>query len=519
MRNTTIPISHHRCGIRALIQIHQTERGLLALSVVQALQEAAFPYIELYDSARIIDLVIEGNFPAAGRNIALLAILICIAGLGLDAGNGLHAYLSNRAQRNMLRRISQKAMELDYEEMEDTGLLHQISDAFYTMNHVGGYHAFISYYQQLCKNLIQIAISVGAVLHLSMLPTPEGNTGWFAWVASPAVSLGILALVTVGNFLFSQTVAVRFQRYSSSGYQKKIKVERTLNYFSDKVFMNREMGKEIRLFHMLELILKKHGKALEHSIRFYNRYYDDAAKNQETLYLSSQGLCTLAAYFVVICKVLSGAVSVGELSQYIGTIVLFHQALRTCVAVNQKIALQTEFITTFQNFMQVKSKKASGGIPVPKTPGQSYCIEFHHVSYRYPGTEVDALKDISCRITSRTKAAVVGKNGAGKTTFVKLLCRLYEPTEGKITLNGVDILTRAQVVDEIVRNRAAGRTMLISTHLVDELDPYIDYAIYMKHGVIELMGSREELREKGSLTDLYLQIYGQHSGTEANENA
>ena len=439
MRNTTIPISHHRCGIRALIQIHQTERGLLALSVVQALLEAAFPYIELYDSARIIDLVIEGNFPAAGRNIALLAILICIAGLGLDAGNGLHAYLSNRAQRNMLRRISQKAMELDYEEMEDTGLLHQISDAFYTMNHVGGYHAFISYYQQLCKNLIQIAISVGAVLHLSMLPTPEGNTGWFAWVASPAVSLGILALVTVGNFLFSQTVAVRFQRYSSSGYQKKIKVERTLNYFSDKVFMNREMGKEIRLFHMLELILKKHGKALEHSIRFYNRYYDDAAKNQETLYLSSQGLCTLAAYFVVICKVLSGAVSVGELSQYIGTIVLFHQALRTCVAVNQKIALQTEFITTFQNFMQVKSKKASGGIPIPKTPGQSYCIEFHHVSYRYPGTEVDALKDISCRITSRTKAAVVGKNGAGKTTFVKLLCRLYEPTEGKITLNGVDI--------------------------------------------------------------------------------
>ena len=162
MRNTTIPISHHRCGIRALIQIHQTERGLLALSVVQALLEAAFPYIELYDSARIIDLVIEGNFPAAGRNIALLAILICIAGLGLDAGNGLHAYLSNRAQRNMLRRISQKAMELDYEEMEDTGLLHQISDAFYTMNHVGGYHAFISYYQQLCKNLIQIAISVGA---------------------------------------------------------------------------------------------------------------------------------------------------------------------------------------------------------------------------------------------------------------------------------------------------------------------------------------------------------------------
>ena len=54
---------------------------------------------------------------------------------------------------------------------------------------------------------------------------------------------------------------------------------------------------------------------------------------------------------------------------------------------------------------------------------------------------------------------------------------------------------------------------------MDELDPYIDYAIYMKHGIIELMGSREELGDKGSLTDLYLQIYGQASGMEAMEHA
>ncbi len=82
-------------------------------------------------------------------------------------------------------------------------------------------------------------------------------------------------------------------------------------------------------------------------------------------------------------------------------------------------------------------------------------------------------------------------------------------------LNGVDILTRAQVVDEIVRNREAGRTMLISTHLVDELDPHIDSAIYMKNGVIALAGSREELSRQGTLTELYLKIYG----AEGHENA
>ena len=73
-------------------------------------------------------------------------------------------------------------------------------------------------------------------------------------------------------------------------------------------------------------------------------------------------------------------------------------------------------------------------------------------------------------------------------------------------LNGVDILTRAQVVSEIVRNRQQGRSMIISTHLVDELDPYIDHAIFMKYGVIERMGSRDELAVEGTLTDLYLRI-------------
>ena len=60
--------------------------------------------------------------------------------------------------------------------------------------------------------------------------------------------------------------------------------------------------------------------------------------------------------------------------------------------------------------------------------------------------------------------------------------------------------------------------MLISTHLVDELDPYIDCAIYMKNGVVALMGSRAELAEQGTLTELYLKIYGEISGTEANDH-
>ena len=117
----------------------------------------------------------------------------------------------------------------------------------------------------------------------------------------------------------------------------------------------------------------------------------------------------------------------------------------------------------------------------------------------------DTIRQLSSGMSAKLRLALTLSRNAGLMMF-------DEP------LNGVDILTRNQVVKEIIRSREEGRSMLISTHLVDELDPYIDCAIYMKHGVIERMGSREDLTAEGSLTDLYLKIYGGIE-TEANPHA
>ncbi len=122
-------------------------------------------------------------------------------------------------------------------------------------------------------------------------------------------------------------------------------------------------------------------------------------------------------------------------------------------------------------------------------------------------------------LSPKDKIRQLSSGMSAKVRLALTLCRDAKLMMFDEPLNGVDILTRAQVVEEIVENRASGRSMIISTHLVDELDPYIDYAIYMKHGVIELMGSREELRRQGTLTELYLKIYGPTSPTEDNQNA
>ena len=83
--------------------------------------------------------------------------------------------------------------------------------------------------------------------------------------------------------------------------------------------------------------------------------------------------------------------------------------------------------------------KYQGTLPVEKRDDNDYTIAFQNVSFRYPGAEDWALKDFSIRLRVGERLAVVGLNGSGKTTFIKLLCRLYDPQEGVITLNGIDI--------------------------------------------------------------------------------
>ncbi|MCH5347691.1 MAG: ABC transporter ATP-binding protein [Oscillospiraceae bacterium] len=91
------------------------------------------------------------------------------------------------------------------------------------------------------------------------------------------------------------------------------------------------------------------------------------------------------------------------------------------------------------DFLDIPDEKYQGTIPTEKRSDNEYEFEFRHVYFKYPGSEQYVLKDINLKWRIGEKMALVGKNGCGKSTLVKLLCRLYDPTEGEITLNGIDI--------------------------------------------------------------------------------
>lgn len=98
-----------------------------------------------------------------------------------------------------------------------------------------------------------------------------------------------------------------------------------------------------------------------------------------------------------------------------------------------------QYMGNFTSLLSLKNEKYEGTLPIEKRLDNEYELEFNNVSFHYPNNEELVLKNITAKIHVGRKLAIVGKNGSGKSTFIKLLCRLYDPTEGEILLNGIDI--------------------------------------------------------------------------------
>ncbi|MBQ3242548.1 MAG: ABC transporter ATP-binding protein [Oscillospiraceae bacterium] len=98
-----------------------------------------------------------------------------------------------------------------------------------------------------------------------------------------------------------------------------------------------------------------------------------------------------------------------------------------------------EYLDTTFEFLDIPNSMYQGSLTTEKRSDRQYEVEFKNVSFKYPGAETYALKNVSMKFKVGKRLAIVGENGSGKTTFIKLLCRLYDPQEGQILLNGIDI--------------------------------------------------------------------------------
>ena len=144
-------------------------------------------------------------------------------------------------------------------------------------------------------------------------------------------------------------------------------------------------------------------------------------------------------YLFVCLKAWGGAFGVGSVTQYVGAVTALSRGLAKVLEIVGEAGVNAFYLEREFSFLDIPNQMYQGSLTVEKRADQHYEVEFRNVSFCYPNTDDFALKNISLKFKVGERLAIVGQNGSGKTTFIKLLCRLYEPTEGQILLNGIEI--------------------------------------------------------------------------------
>ena len=213
-----------------------------------------------------------------------------------------------------------------------------------------------------------------------------------------------------------------------------VRDERGWRYYCD-LFESQEYAKEIRLNSMANLLLRNERYFFERVLNNYrkqNNFFIKAGVVGSLLTCVRQ--CT--AYGYLIYEVIAGTVSIGSFTMYISAITAFASALSSVMDSISEIRTYDLYYDKLDQYLSVPTTLRQGKC---RLEGKQHTIEYRHVSYRYPGSNIYALEDVNVVIHPGEKLLIVGENGAGKTTFIKLLTRLYDPTDGEILLDGTNI--------------------------------------------------------------------------------
>lgn len=253
------------------------------------------------------------------------------------------------------------------------------------------------------------------------------------WTVSPLVPLLMFAVSIPGavvNYVFRH----RYFRYM----RKKSRDRRELNYYAN-LMVNKDLVKEIRMFDLSDTFLFRYKTV-------FHRYFGDMKHlfRREAFWnlilslfsvLVTGGLFALMAY-----RATEGLSSIGDYSLYVGALNAIAAGVTTLISSSATIYEGTLFLDNLHDFLN-EPITVVPRTDKPLLPARhvAHTIAFRNVSFRYPGTDRDVIKNLNLTIDAGSTVVLVGLNGAGKTTLLKLMTRLYDPTEGEILLDGVDL--------------------------------------------------------------------------------
>ncbi len=212
-------------------------------------------------------------------------------------------------------------------------------------------------------------------------------------------------------------------------------ISRVIHYFYN-LASDPSHGKDIRVNGMHTLIKEKMNAAMDEKIKTAAEH-SGKKRTYKLILLSVSLVWEGYMYCSIITAAVAGQITIGSFSMYLGVLGNLVSQISSLLGSVNKLRYWSKTVDMVREYHKMGKSTESGTLSADGIDKVE--IEFQNVWFRYPGRDDYALKNVNLKIKPGERLAVVGMNGAGKSTFIKLLCRLYEPTEGKILINGVDI--------------------------------------------------------------------------------
>lgn len=241
----------------------------------------------------------------------------------------------------------------------------------------------------------------------------------------------VLFVLFIGILWINFKLSIKSGEKMVSMNKKSIVLNSVAEYLNNLI-CSVSNAKDIRLLRIQDYLMKKSQVVCKSGIdyRNHNIYMG------KSLALCSVAIHVLTGYIYIYTALLAieGRISVGDVLMYAGAIITMAMSMQEVLNKYKHISYTNEYLSIYEEFIEKIDKHGEGeGIIAPKNR-KTYKISFSKVYFKYPGTNNYILKDVSIDFINGEKVALVGMNGAGKTTLIKLLLRLYEPTEGEIKL-------------------------------------------------------------------------------------
>lgn len=423
--------------IRALKMLMKDSPLLIPCTFVMAAFEAASPYINILISAEIVTELTLPNRDI--KHLFFLAIVMavanCVVGLLLAFLYQFQDVLKYRQMKIIDGKVAEKSWQMDYETVCDPKV-HEKANIIPHWGYDHGVLALVKQISEILSALFTIAISAVLVVEFFSLKTTEGGTLSQAlnhWL-SPVVFLTLFGLSAYHNiWAAAKTQKVRYQTDND--------VEQPFNQVVDifeSCCAEYQRGKDLRMF-CAQGMVRSHFLMLFDKLATLQTTAQKYAKKMILVSFISTRAFHLFTYIFVGLKALYGAFGAGSLLKYTGMVEQMSNGIgRMCNAIRE-VWQNIHYIDDYFAYQDLENRTSTGTKPITKDILNDYVFEFRNVTFTYPGTETPSLTNINCVLKKEEKVAIVGRNGSGKTTFIKLLCRLYDPQEGTILLNGTDI--------------------------------------------------------------------------------